>query len=729
MKTIHKIILLFVSQYTICNRPLLAQNIGINGTGANAHPSALLDIDAVSTPSLGVLIPRITLQAINVAAPVTSPATSLLVYNTATASTGTNAISPGYYYWDGSKWVRFSYSPSGSSANDWNILGNSGTSSATNFIGTTDAQDLVFRTNNTEKMRVLSNGNVGIGTTAPVTKLHVYSSVGPGAIRNTVDGNYSGIEAYTYNGSGSTHPYFMGLAAKGTSATPTYPLQGEVLSAFIGRDAIDGLTSSTYGGAQVYMFANENFSLANKGTYMSFGTTPNGTNNVNERLRIDHNGNVGIGTPAPASLLTLKRQYSTYTPTDYLFALQAGNGSTRDVLRTYYSNDAGVMEIGYWGMNNQKVVIDGGVFNSHAGVYIYNATGILKTQISGDPLDYTYFNSNNVGIGITAPTVKLDLGGTMLNRGELHFSSDPSTVARWRITPTPTDLAISMLTTGGVGGGNNFVFNSSGAPQVDRLFGQNAGINWFVIDNSLQRLGIGTTAPTQKLEVSNGNIFVNDGALLSQYNSTSGILGHVQLLGKNTSGSFPNKTGYILYNMSDYSSGAYNGFSIWEYYDNDNDGLFCTGTDICQSRFDIRRSTGNVGINNSNPAFKLDVNGTTACIGNVWTSDIRKKQNIQPLQLNGLEIISKLKPVTYEWKKIEDDGMKGIQMGFIAQEIEQIIPSMIVTSDNEEKSKGVKYTELFPILVKGMQEQQQQIETLKQQNNLLLKRLEALEKK
>lgn len=83
-----------------------AQNIGINGTGGNAHPSALLDIDAVATPSLGVLIPRIALGAINVAAPVSSPATSLLLYNTATAGTGTNAVSPGFYYWGGTQWMR-----------------------------------------------------------------------------------------------------------------------------------------------------------------------------------------------------------------------------------------------------------------------------------------------------------------------------------------------------------------------------------------------------------------------------------------------------------------------------------------------------------------------------------------------------------------------------------------------------------------------------------------------
>jgi len=46
---------------------------------------------------------------------------------------------------------------------DWHITGNSGTSPATNFIGTTDNQALAFRTNNVIRMRINGNGNIGIG--------------------------------------------------------------------------------------------------------------------------------------------------------------------------------------------------------------------------------------------------------------------------------------------------------------------------------------------------------------------------------------------------------------------------------------------------------------------------------------------------------------------------------------------------------------------------------------
>ncbi len=54
-----------------------------------------------------------------------------------------------------------------SSGNAWLLNGNAGTTAGTNFLGTTDAQDLVIKTNNTEKVRVLTTGQVGIGTPAP----------------------------------------------------------------------------------------------------------------------------------------------------------------------------------------------------------------------------------------------------------------------------------------------------------------------------------------------------------------------------------------------------------------------------------------------------------------------------------------------------------------------------------------------------------------------------------
>lgn len=146
-------------RYTILFLVLICLNIdviaqvGINTT----TPNAALDIEAsnATSPSSsdGLLIPRIE------AFPSTDPGfdqNGMLVYLISTD--GTN--DPGFYYWDGvsSTWTSIG---SGSSSGDaWDIQGNSGTNTISNFLGTTDNVGLVFRTNNTAKLRITTSGQL-----------------------------------------------------------------------------------------------------------------------------------------------------------------------------------------------------------------------------------------------------------------------------------------------------------------------------------------------------------------------------------------------------------------------------------------------------------------------------------------------------------------------------------------------------------------------------------------
>lgn len=88
-------------------------------------PSAKLEVASINQ---GFLPPRIALTATNATSPVTSPATGLLVYNTATAGTAPNNVAPGYYYWNGSAWVAILSNITTSS-----ISGNGTTTTLTNF--------------------------------------------------------------------------------------------------------------------------------------------------------------------------------------------------------------------------------------------------------------------------------------------------------------------------------------------------------------------------------------------------------------------------------------------------------------------------------------------------------------------------------------------------------------------------------------------------------------------
>ena len=123
--------------------------------------SAALEVTSTST---GVLIPRMTLAQKNA---IVSPATGLLIYQNDGVS--------GFWYFNGTVWTTFSDT-------SWLTTGNSGTSSASNYLGTSDSKELIVKTNNTEALRVNTNANVGIGTTSsPTTKLFINNS--GGAIR------------------------------------------------------------------------------------------------------------------------------------------------------------------------------------------------------------------------------------------------------------------------------------------------------------------------------------------------------------------------------------------------------------------------------------------------------------------------------------------------------------------------------------------------------------------
>ena len=122
-----------------------AQNVGINSTGANPDSSAALDVNSTTK---GMLIPRVALTAVNSPSPITSPATSLLVYNTATAGTEPNNVTPGYYFWSGTAWLKMA---AGNTSNviidDLRVVVDKGTNSAQlgSLTGVTGPEIWFFR--------------------------------------------------------------------------------------------------------------------------------------------------------------------------------------------------------------------------------------------------------------------------------------------------------------------------------------------------------------------------------------------------------------------------------------------------------------------------------------------------------------------------------------------------------------------------------------------------------
>ncbi|WP_394993422.1 hypothetical protein [Emticicia sp.] len=108
-------------------------NVGIGTT--KPDQSAVLDL---SSSTKGLLMPRMSLQQRGA---IQNPAQGLVVYQTDFLS--------GFYFYDGAEWKTMTSQNSVAGVDgDWTTTGNSGTNATTNFIGTTDAQKLVFRVNN-----------------------------------------------------------------------------------------------------------------------------------------------------------------------------------------------------------------------------------------------------------------------------------------------------------------------------------------------------------------------------------------------------------------------------------------------------------------------------------------------------------------------------------------------------------------------------------------------------
>jgi len=223
-------------------------------------------------------------------------------------------------------------------------------------------------------------GNVGVGTAAPRVKLDITQ----GQLLTSMDNDWNLQTASSFSNDPVKNSVFLGLRGRGMESAPSYPQSGDTLAGFAGRDATDGRTAAQYGGAEMYVVATENMSAASKGSALYFTTTNNGTNSPVERMRINSNGNIGIGTTNPTGQLHISNidtniwiNNSFGPPVYYDFVTDGGSDSI------FFFNNIG----------------DVGGYTSFA----YKNTALLSVM-----------NNGNVGIGTQDPKAKLDVRGGIM---------------------------------------------------------------------------------------------------------------------------------------------------------------------------------------------------------------------------------------------------------------------------------------------------------------------------
>ncbi|MFY0673383.1 MAG: tail fiber domain-containing protein [Bacteroidia bacterium] len=100
-----------------------------------------------------------------------------------------------------------------------------------------------------------------------------------------------------------------------------------------------------------------------------------------------------------------------------------------------------------------------------------------------------------------------------------------------------------------------------------------------------------------------------------------------------------------------------------------------------------------------------------AANGFIQTSDARFKKQIIDIDY-GLKELMQLRSVSYQW---EEDSLGDTKLGFIAQELELVVPEVVSVANDSLQTRGVNYAELVPVLVKAIQEQQNIIENLEEE--------------
>ncbi len=180
-------------------------------------PAAILDLSATNA---GLLLPRMTSEQIDA---IVNPPTGLLVFNTSTGELQYNFGTGGT-----PDWVPL-ISPKSSTASStfWMLSGNA--LNAESFLGSTNSQPVVFKSNGAERMRIAAGGNLGIGTTSPAEMLDVGGNIRFSGALMPAGNAGNATEILVSSGPGLPPAW---------QAAPSYSLDGDVTGTF-GTTQID----------------------------------------------------------------------------------------------------------------------------------------------------------------------------------------------------------------------------------------------------------------------------------------------------------------------------------------------------------------------------------------------------------------------------------------------------------------------------------------------------------
>ena len=431
------------------------------------------------------------------------------------------------------------------------------------------AHTVLFGTSNTERLRITSDGKIGVGTSSPGARLHIANTGGNADI--VLQGSASGESTINF-----------------------------------------GDTSDLDVGQILYNHTSN---------YMRFLT------NTGERLRIDSSGNVGIGTTSPASILTVEQ--STGNINLELHSTSSGRGTqikTHNDHATFYHGLAGDTSGNYIyytadskdhvfsTSNVERLRIDSagnvGIGESSPDTTLHidsiGATTTLKissnTESSidfedkgGSPKRY------KIGTNISSNDGQFEIKDLTANAERLRIDSS-GRVGIGIDSPGSFSSGANTLVVGTVSGSAGITINNGAADQIGSIFfaeGTGAtGPGRIRYEHANNAMAFSTINSERMRIDSSGNVGI--GTVPSSLNATNGYV--LRLNGGSQT--------FIAFNNSAHSSQTSGGFVIGHDASNayivqrQNQGIVFSTTNTERMRID---SSGNVGIGMTSPSYKLEV--------------------------------------------------------------------------------------------------------------------------
>ena len=409
------------------------------------------------------------------------------------------------------------------------------------------------------------------------------------------------------------------------------------------------------------------------------------------------------------------------------------DGSTR---RAYFgfpsSGSKNIILENEWSTGNISLITNNGFIgiNNYTPQASLDVTGTVK--ITG----------NTSITGITSLTGSMAVtGSTTINDGNLSIVNS---YPRLFLTDTDSDSDYSLINDNG-----NFTIydDTNTAPRIYILPGGNVGINKF--------------APNSTFDV-NGNALVTGSiTATSTISSTNFSSSGVVTIG--TPG--VNNSSHIQFWPNDASGNAY--------YIEDYNSIFSIGSGVYGSGTSVLSISGsNIGIGKTTPNAKLDVDGNIIITGSLTITDTTNTLSLPSTSIIskaiGLDIVTTSTevnaPITLKannsggvrltngatsWVAVSDERAKNIiepitgslnkvktlrtvigkykndkigtrRVFLIAQDVQKVLPEAVYVDNDKEKTLSLAYTEIIPLLVSAIKEQQTQVEILQQQINTLL---------